>query len=174
MKQFRKIAVTIGLTVALSAAQAVPTAAYHEGNTLQLKFNTFTIHGNYAKRYCSGQANLTSKAGNSVAVAVFWRAGKNLSILARHPGVAKVKGRQKVVFKFPDGKRIVFPMQKAGDQLQVRVGFGPRGTGFYDALMANRRVLVEMPSLGDAIDVDLSEREEAASGALYCREWLHA
>jgi len=142
------------------------------GVTLTMNFGTFSVYGNRAKQSCSGQANLISAKGHKVSAAIHWRVGKNLYLLAKHPDVSKIKGRQKVVFAFPDGRKISFPMRQAQGQLQIPVGIGPRGLSFYDALMDNPQVTVELKAIGDQILVDLKDKTKAESGALYCREWV--
>lgn len=159
----------ISLLVAMTLLSTGPGQA---DNTLNMNFGTFSVHGNRAKQSCSGQANLVSANGHKVSAAIHWRVGKNLFLLAKHPDVAKVKGRQKVIFVFPDGRKISFPMRQAQGQLQIPVGIGPRGISFYDALMDNPHVTVEMKAVGDEILVDLKDKTKAESGALYCREWV--
>lgn len=171
MTPFGKLA--SALTLALSLVLPGAANAYHQGDTLKLNFGSFTIHGSYTKRSCSGQTNLTSKRGLPVSASVYWTVGKNLYLLASHPEVSKVKGRQTVKFNFPDGRKITFPMKRHGDLLQVPVGIGPRGITFYDALMANPHVTVELTGVDDSILVDLIDKDKAEAGALYCKAWLH-
>lgn len=166
----RRLAKTVLLGLSLVALLA-PSLLRAE-NQLRMNFGTFSVHGNRAKQSCSGQANLVSAAGHKVSAAIHWRVGKNLFLLARHPDVVKVKGRQNVVFAFPDGRKISFPMQQASGQLQIPVGIGPRGLSFYDALMENPSVKVELKAVNDWIQVDLKDKTKAETGALYCREWL--
>lgn len=163
------------LAVVLAALLlAMPALAYHQGETLKMKFRTFTIHGSVSKRSCSGQANVKSRRGHMVGVAVHWRVGKSVMLLARHPDYTSAGGKQKIRFIFPDGKKIILPMKLYGKQLQVRIGIGSHGLALYDALMENPSVTVELTGIDDVVEVDLSDRFNAEKGALYCREWLHA
>ncbi|MBZ0127664.1 MAG: hypothetical protein K8F59_00980 [Rhodobacteraceae bacterium] len=164
---------TLGLLLA-ALLLAAPALAYHQGETLRMKFQTFTIHGSVSKHSCSGQANVKSERGHMVGVAVHWRVGKSVMLLAQHPEYASAGGRQKIRFIFPDGKTIVLPMKLYGKQLQVPIGIGSQGLALYHALMDNPSVTVELTGIDDVVRVDLSDRFKAEQGALYCREWLHA
>jgi len=150
----------------------VPVSAYHMGDTLKLDYGTFKVYGSYTKQSCSGQANIKSTHGFDVGASIYWSVGKNLYLLVTHPNVGAVKGKQKVIFKFPDGRNVTFPMNRHGDLLQVPVGIGPRGLSFYNAVMANSRVTVELTGVEDTVEVDLKDRHKAEEGAIYCQQWL--
>jgi len=163
----------LALILAICLSLPDMTQAYHMGDTLKLDLGTFQINGSYSKRFCSGQTNLVSKNGFKVGASVYWDVGKTLYLLVTHPQVAEVTGRQKVRFVFPGGQKVAFPMNRHKELLQVPVGIGPRGIAFYNAVMANSRVTVELTGVNDTIEVDLKDRKKAEAGAIYCREWLH-
>jgi len=153
---------------------AVPVAeARQGGETLQLDFGAFSIHGSYAKRACSAQANLKSKNGEKVGFALYWRIGKDLYLLVSHPGNAALKGKQKIRFAFDAGQKVTFPMRGNGAQLQVPIGIGPRGSAFYNAVQANDAVTIEMPGVGDSVRVDFGRRDEVQGGMQSCSDWMH-
>lgn len=163
------------LTLITALCLSIPgtAGAYHQGDSLKMNFGTFQVYGSYTKRYCSGQANLVSQQGHKVGASIYWNVGKTLYLLVSHPQIGSVQGRQKVRFLFPDGQKVTFPMNRHNDQLQVPVGIGPRGVAFYNAVMANTRVTVELTGVNDTVEVDLKDRDKAEKGAIYCREWLH-
>jgi len=168
--------ITKGAVASLIAAlffTASPTYASHSGETLQMDFGAFSIHGNYDKQACSAQANLTSKNGENVGFAIYWRLGKDLNLLVSHPGNTALKGKQKIRFVFDAGQKVTFPMRGNGAQLQVHIGIGPRGSSFYNAIQANNAVTIEMPGVDDNVRVDLSRRDEVQGGMQSCRDWMH-
>jgi len=160
-----------GLLMALSAAP-VPAQEFHDSDTLKLGFGTFSIFGTYSKQACSAQANMRSARGQRVGFSIYWRPGKSLYLLTTHPAYQKAAGQQQVQFRFPDGSVMVFPMRRSGAKLQTNIGFGAKARKFYDAITASRSVRIEMPGVGDAVDVDLSNRRQVEGGMRYCKKWL--
>ena len=161
-----------GFALSLSLfGSSVSAASYQDSETLKLDYGTFNIHGSASKRACSAQANLKSRGGKNTGFAIYWRIGRTIHLLVSHPNNSKVNGKHKANFVFPDGSSVNFPMSRSGNQLQVRIGFGPRGSAFYDSLTKNRSVVIQLPAVGDSVDVDLSERERVEIGMEICRRW---
>jgi len=105
---------------------------------------------------------------------VYWRVAKNdVYLLVSHPDNAKIKGRQKILFLFGNGKRVVFPMRGKGTQLQVPIGMGLKGQAFYSALTTNKTVSIEMAGVSDRVTVDLSRRQDVEYGMALCRQFMH-
>ncbi|MFQ5438638.1 MAG: hypothetical protein ACE5DK_07400 [Paracoccaceae bacterium] len=161
------------MTLAIFMSPAQATLAFHGGETLNLDFGAFSIHGSYSKRACSAQANLKSARGKNVGFAIYWRPRKDIFLLVSHAGNKGSKGSRTVRFTFDDGKFVLFPMRGKGAQLQVPIGFGPRGLNFYDSLQKNRHVTIEFLALKDRVEVDLSRKGAVEAGLMKCRKWMH-
>jgi len=152
---------------------ASPANAFHDGETLKLDFDQFNIHGSFSKKSCSAQADMKSAGGKNTGFSIYWRPGKGLHLLVKHPGNAAISGAQKIHFVFANGKKVTFPMKGKGALLQVPVGLGPRGSSFYSAVQANPSVRIDMPGVKDHVVVDLRQRDKVEAGMNLCREWLH-
>ncbi len=160
----------VALVVALTFSNAAHAAP--EGNTLKLKFGVFDIYGTYTKRSCQAQTFLRSARGQRMGFAIYWVPGKSLYLMTKHPASERVSGRQQVQFRFPSGEAMAFAMKRQGDLVQASIGFGSTAQDFYELIEANRSLRIELPGIGDAIDVDLSKRREVEAAMRYCRDWL--
>ncbi len=163
---------TAALILSGTPAPLAAATPFHDTETLRLNYKVFDVLGSYSKQACSAQANLKSRSGKKMGFAIYWRVGKSLHLLVSHPDNAKVNGSHQVRFLFPDGKKLVFPMARSGNQLQVRIGFGAKGSAFYDALKSNTAVRIDLPAVNDSVDVSLKERERLEAGMGLCRRWL--
>jgi hypothetical protein len=159
------------LAATVCSALFAPLVAHAASNHLTLKLGPVTVYGNLAKQSCSGQVNLTSERGAPVGASLYYVEGKSLYLLVTHPDL--VKGKQKVKFAFPDGKKVTFPMKRHGKLLQITVGIGPRGLNFYNAVMSNARVTVDLSGINDTVKVDLRDKVKFEAAARYCRTWLY-
>lgn len=155
------------------ALWAGPVAAYHQGETLKVNVGTFSIHGSYARKSCSAQANLRSAARQAVGFALYWRPGKSLHLAVTHPKNAAASGKQTMRLVFPDGSVLDYPMKRRGNQLQSSIGFGNKAQTLYKTLQRNNRLQIELPGVGDRVDVSLAERELVEGGLFYCQRWMH-
>ena len=145
---------------------------FHDSERLRLDYGEFVVNGRYSKRACSAQANLKSRRGKTVGFALYWRVGKDLYLLVSHPDNKTLKGRQKITFAFANGRKVVFPMRGRGTMLQVPIGFGPRGTSFYNAIQKNDSLRILMPGVGDEVRVNLARKAEVERAMWVCEQWM--
>lgn len=164
------VILAIALSLSFNAGQA---RAYHKGEKLKMDYDSFTIHGNFTRRTCSAQANIRSQKGHMVSFSLYWSVGKSLHLLLSYPDLAKLAKRQKLTFRFDDGTKLNFPMQRKKKVLQLPISFGPRGQSFYKAVMTNRNVTIVIEGIGDSVDVKLRDAPRVESGLDLCRKWLH-
>jgi len=163
------------LAVGLAAVLATPglaAATFHDSNTLKLSFGVFSVFGNYTKQACSAQANLRSSRGRRVGFSIYWKPGRALYLITTHPDAASASGAQQIQFRFPGGKAMAFAMSRSGPKLQTNIGFGAKARKFYDALSTSASVRIELPGVGDTVDLDLSARRQLEGGMRYCKKWL--
>jgi hypothetical protein len=130
------------------------------------------VLGSYSKRSCAAQATLRSDKGQRVGFSVYWVPGRALHLLTTHPGYSSVDGKQQVRFRFPDGKAMTFAMKRSGNSLQTNIGFGLQAKAFYRQIDSNPGLRIEIPVVGDAVDVDLGRRREVEAAMRHCRDWL--
>lgn len=151
-----------------------PAVAAPEGNTMKLRFGQFEVIGTYTKRSCAAQATLRSARGARVGFSVYWVPGSALYLLTMHPNAAQVSGNGQVNFRFPNGQAVAFGMKRNGTSLFTNIGFGGTAQNFYRMIEANGSLRIEIPSLGDAIDVSLAQRREVEAAMRHCRDWLRS
>jgi len=163
----------VALVLALGATGiAGATTQDGDAETLRLDYGEFVVNGSQARHACSAQANLISRDGKQVGFALYWRIGKDMFLLVSHPGNRALTGLQKISFVFDDGRKVVFPMQGHGNQLQVPIGLGPRGASFYSAIKKNDSLRIVMPGVGDEVRLDVSRRAEVERAMQICKRWV--
>jgi len=164
---------TIALVLQL-ALFTLPAQAAHYGETYKADLGSFTVHGSFSKKSCSAQATLRSVRGARVGFAIYWRVGRSLHLLTTHPDNARVSGPQNMQFRFADGQAVAFVTRRNGAQLETNIGFGNAANRFYEMIAANPSLRIELPAIGDAVDVSLADRERILQAMFYCRdEFLH-
>ena len=164
----RSLLIALFLIVfALNPANAAPNQ-----DQLKLSFGKFDIFGTYSKRSCAAQTFLRSAKGQRMGFLIYWVPRKSLFLSTKHPSFARTSGKQVVQFRFPDGQVMAFNMKKSGDQVQANIGFGSTAKKFYKMIEANNSLRIELPGLGDVLDVDMSRRRELESAMRHCRDWL--
>lgn len=153
-----------------------PARAFHEefGDTYQLRLGDFTLVGRYRAGSCALQGSFRSLRGARTTFTVYWLPGRSLYLATHHPQVARVGGRQTMQFRFPDDTAMAFATTRNGKQLQTRIGFGSAAQRFHEAIERNRSMRIELPAVGDAVDVSLEKREEAVAAMVHCGDdYLH-
>ena len=169
----RIVAAGLAATILAGAPpQARAARQVHDSERLRLDYGEFVVNGSYTRRACSAQANVKSRNGKNVGFALYWRVGKDLYLLVSHPDNAALKGRQKITFAFDDGRKVVFPMRGRGKQLQVPIGFGPRGTSFYNAIQKNNALRILMPGVNDEVRISLARKAEVERAMWVCEQWM--
>ena len=164
----RSLLVALFLAIfGLGTANAAPNQ-----DTLKLSFGKFDVYGTYSKRSCAAQTFLRSAKGHRMGFLIYWVPRKSLFVSTKHPAFAQVSGKQVVQFRFPDGQAMAFKMKKQGDHVQASIGFGSQAKKFYKLIEANDSLRIELPGLGDVLDVDMSRRRELESAMRHCRDWL--
>jgi len=158
--------------VLVLAALSVTASAAPDQNTLKLSFSTFDVFATYTKRSCAAQADLRSARGQKMAFVIYWLPGKALYLMTQHPGYASARGKQVVQFRFPNGETMAFAMKRKGARVQANIGFGASAKKFYKLIEANQSVRMELPGIGDTVDVNLSRRREIEGAMRHCRDWL--
>ena len=155
-------------------ALAVPANAAPDQDRIKLSFGQFDIFGVYSKRACTAQTFLKSARGNRMGFAIYWRPGKNLYVMTKHPAFAKAGGQQTVQFRFPDGQAMAFKMKRKGERVQASIGFSSTAKKFYKMIEANQSMRIELPAIGDTLDVSLKRRRELEAAMRHCKEWLRS
>jgi hypothetical protein len=166
-------ALTLATLLLLAGA---PVRAFHDefGDTYQLRLGDFTLVGRYRAGSCALQGSFRSLRGAHTTFTVYWLPGRSLHLATHHPEVARVNGRQTMQFRFPDGTAMAFATTRNGNQLQTRIGFGAAAQRFYEAIERNPSMRIELPAVGDAVNVSLEKREEAVAAMFHCRDdYLH-
>ncbi len=166
----RQLVTSLALSAALLAP--LPAAAIPDGNTMKLSFGGFDVYGTYTKRSCAAQTFLRSARGERIGFSIYWVPGRSLYVMTKHRGYARAGGRQQVQFRFPGGEAMAFAMKRRGERVQADIGFGATARKLYKLIEANRSLRIELPGVGDAVDVDLSRRRELESAMRHCRDWL--
>ncbi|MDF0602513.1 hypothetical protein P1J78_17380 [Psychromarinibacter sp. C21-152] len=151
-----------------------PAPAAPEGNTMKLRFGAFEVIGTYSKRSCAAQSTLRSAKGARVGFSIYWVPGRSLYLLTMHPNAGQVTGNRQVNFRFPGGQAVAFGMKRSGNNLFTNIGFGGTAKNFYKLIEANGSLRIEIPSLGDTIDVSLAQRREVEAAMRHCRDWLRS
>ena len=77
-------------------------------------------------------------------------------------------------FRFPDGQAIAFKMKRRGDRVQASIGFGSAAKKFYKMIEANPSLRIELPGIGDTLDVSLKQRRQLEGAMRHCRDWLRS
>lgn len=151
---------------------AAPAHAVPDADTLKLTFGQFDVYGTYSKRSCAAQIFLPSARGQRMGFSIYWVPGRKLYLMTQHPGYTRARGQQKVQFSFPSGQAMAFDMKRKGARVQADIGFGKAARSFYQLIEANRSMSIDLPGVGDRVEVPLVRRRELESAMRHCRDWL--
>ncbi len=133
----------------------------------------FQLRGKVADRSCTAQTNLQSASNKPVGLALYWRPKKSLFLLVSHPDATNDGSKQKIRFRFPDGKSIALKLTLRDKTLQARLGIGSNIPALFHEVKINSSVMIELEGLNDSFRIDLAEKGNVQQGLLDCQKWLN-
>lgn len=168
----RIVATRLFAAVVAAILLAAPSDAAPDADILKLSFGKFDVYGTYSKRSCAAQTFLRSARGQRLGFSIYWVPGRKLYVMTRHPGYEQARGNQQVQFRFPSGQTMTFDMKRKGARVQADIGFGKTARAFYKLIEANSAMSIELPGVGDRVEVALERRRELEAAMRHCRDWL--
>ena len=69
---------------------------------------------------------------------------------------------------------MAFGVKRNGANLYTNIGFGSTARTFYAQMERAGSMRIEIPGLGDAVDVSLGKRRELEAAMRHCRDWLRS